>query len=568
MDTGPLERGTAEAFVRHLVEAGHLSVAGMARALKLQTENGDPLGFILVSLGLVPEVTVAEALAAHLGLRMAGPADYPREALCEDDLSPKFLQQARMMPLGEFDGGVVVGMVDPLDAASLRAFRLALGRPVEVRVCLPTEFDRVFGQLYTGTPRADGADDLAPSSDEGDDDVERLKDLASEAPVIRLVNGLIADAVEARASDIHIEPLEAALRVRYRIDGALREIDPPSRRLATAIVSRIKIMARLNIAERRLPQDGRIRATIRGRDVDLRVSTVPIMHGESVVLRVLDRASVQLDFASLGFSTEDQDAYRQVLNKPNGILLVTGPTGSGKTTTLYASLTELNAPDIKIFTCEDPIEYHLAGINQVQVKPNIGLTFAHVLRSILRQDPDIVMVGEIRDIETAEIAIQASLTGHLVLSTLHTNDAASAITRLLDMGAQDYLLTATINAVVAQRLVRRLCGACSAPFDVPAALGEQLGLPALTGRGGPWRIRRPVGCPACGGSGYYGRTTLLEIMPVTDRIRSLILRQPDARSIARAAAEDGMRSLHEQGLRKALAGITSLEEVLRVTRSQ
>ncbi|HYG90387.1 MAG TPA: type II secretion system ATPase GspE [Azospirillum sp.] len=568
MTIDALERSAAAEFARQLVDAGHLSPAAMARAMRLHAENGDPIGFILISLGLVPEATIAEALAAHMGLPLAGPVDYPQEPLFEDDLSVRFLQQARVMPLGEADGRVVVGMVNPLDQTPLQALQLALGRKTEIRVCLPTEFERAFAQLYNGRPDARGADDAGPSPDEGDDDIERLKDLASEAPVIRLVNALIADAVEARASDIHIEPLEAALRVRYRIDGALREMDAPPRRLATAIVSRIKIMARLNIAERRLPQDGRIRATIRGRDVDLRVSTVPIMHGESVVLRVLDRASVQLDFSSLGFSPEDQGAFRAVLKKPNGILLVTGPTGSGKTTTLYASLTELNAPDTKIFTCEDPIEYHLPGINQVQVKPNINLTFAHVLRSILRQDPDIIMVGEIRDIETAEIAIQASLTGHLVLSTLHTNDAASAITRLLDMGAQDYLLTATVNAVVAQRLVRRLCRSCCAPYEVPAALADQLGLAALTGSGGPWRMHRPVGCPECGGGGYHGRTTILEIMPVTERIQSLILRKPDARSIARAAAEDGMRSLYEQGLLKALAGTTSLEEVLRVTRSQ
>jgi general secretion pathway protein E len=373
---------------------------------------------------------------------------------------------------------------------------------------------------------------------------------------------MITRAVEQRASDIHIEPLEQNLRLRYRIDGVLREVEAPPVQLRAAIISRIKIMARLNIAERRLPQDGRIKLAVRGKDIDLRVATMPTMYGEAVVLRVLDRGSVALDFDLLGFSGEGLAAYHEALQRPNGIILVTGPTGSGKTTTLYTSLIELNTPDRKVLAVEDPIEYQLDGVNQVQIKPQIGLSFAHVLRSMLRHDPDVIMVGEIRDLETAQIAIQAALTGHLVLSTLHTNNAASTLTRLLDMGVDDYLLTSTLNAIVAQRLVRRLCQDCREAYEPLPELLAQLG---LTGRS-DLRLWRPVGCPRCNGTGYFGRISINEVLTLSDPIRKQILHHAEATELQRVALAAGMRPMFQDGLAKAAAGTSTIEEVLRVTR--
>ncbi|RMD89920.1 MAG: type II secretion system protein GspE, partial [Alphaproteobacteria bacterium] len=445
------------------------------------------------------------------------------------------------------------------------AIRLATGRTVRPRVAIPTEFEHAFDRLYGGAAAEPVAEETELGGDEGlETDIERLRDLASEAPVVRLVNRMIAAAIERRASDIHLEPFENRLRLRYRIDGVLTEGDPPPFRLRAAIVSRIKIMARLDIAERRLPQDGRIKIVVRGTPVDLRVSTLPSLYGEGVVLRVLDRESIALDFAALGIDGAALERFLAALDRPNGIFLVTGPTGSGKTTTLYAALSRLNEVGRKIITVEDPVEYQLDGVNQIQVRPSIGLGFADVLRSILRHDPDIVLVGEIRDLETAEIAAQAALTGHLVLSTLHTNSAAASITRLLDMGVEDYLVTATVNGVAAQRLVRRLCESCRTSYEPDAALATHLGLERLAQA--PFRLWRAGGCEACNGTGYFGRTSLLETLIVDDEIRRIILKGGDAEAVGRAARAAGMRTLYEDGVAKALAGITSIEEVLRVTR--
>jgi general secretion pathway protein E len=431
-------------------------------------------------------------------------------------------------------------------------------------VGIPADIEAALERLF-GRSGADGEiiQSVGEQSDLGaEDDVQRLRDLASEAPVVRIVNRLISRAVESRASDIHIEPLEHNLRVRYRIDGVLREVETPPLQLRAAIISRIKIMARLNIAERRLPQDGRIKLAVRGKDIDLRVATMPTMHGEAVVLRILDRASVALDFTPLGFEDAALAAYREALGRPNGIILVTGPTGSGKTTTLYTSLIELNTPDRKVLAVEDPIEYQLDGVNQVQIKPQIGLSFAHVLRSMLRHDPDVIMVGEIRDLETAQIAIQAALTGHLVLSTVHTNNAASTLTRLLDMGVEDYLMTSTLNAIVAQRLVRRLCQDCCKPY---APLPELL---AQLGREGSDEVTfwRPEGCPKCNDTGYFGRISINEVLIMSDPIRRQILHHAEATELQRAALATGMRPMFQDGIGKAAAGVTTIEEVLRVTR--
>jgi general secretion pathway protein E len=366
------------------------------------------------------------------------------------------------------------------------------------------------------------ADDLTD-----EEQIQHLKDLASEAPVIRLVNLMIARAVESRASDIHIEPFENRLKVRYRVDGVLREVESPPSRLSAAVISRIKIMAKLNIAERRLPQDGRIQLRAQGKEIDLRVSTVPTLWGESVVMRILDKASVVLDFETLGFSPRTLGRFLEILHMPHGIILVTGPTGSGKTTTLYTALQTINTPERKILTVEDPVEYQLEGVNQIQVKPQINLTFANALRAIVRQDPDVIMIGEMRDLETAGIAVQSALTGHLVLSTLHTNDAAGSVTRLLDMGVEDYLLTSTINGILAQRLVRLLCTRCRQPYPALPELVEEMRLHRFADTR-DITLFKPVGCEHCGGTGYRGRAASMEFLVMSDPLRRLVLKHADA----------------------------------------
>ncbi|MEE8152641.1 MAG: type II secretion system ATPase GspE [candidate division NC10 bacterium] len=551
-----------------LIERGKLNAADLDRARRVQQETPERINVILTQLGLVSERDMAEALALYLDLPLVTAADYPTQVILEDHISTKFLKEYRIIPLADTAEGVVLAIADPLDAYAVNAMRLLTGKPVLPRVGVPAEIEAAFERLY-GSSKASIEnifEEVTSEEDEGtNEDIERLKDLASEAPVIRMVNLLISRAVEMRASDIHIEPFERKLKVRYRIDGVLREVDAPPSRLRAAVISRVKLMAKLNIAETRLPQDGRIRLVIRGKEIDLRVSTVPSMHGESVVLRVLDKGSVALDFSTLGFDKQVLKSYLDLLDRPHGILLVTGPTGSGKTTTLYTSLLRLNTGERKILTVEDPIEYQLEGINQVQVKPQIGLGFANVLRSFLRQDPDVIMIGEIRDLETAEIAVQAALTGHKVLSTLHTNDAATTITRLLDMGVEDYLLTSTVNGVVAQRLVRTLCGHCREPRPVLPEMVEQLQLGRFTSSD-PITLYQATGCEHCNGSGYLGRTGLLELLVLSDPIRRLILRRAEAHEIKRAAAEAGMRTMYQDGMYKILAGTTTLEEVLRVTR--
>ena len=553
-----------EALGRLLIERGRLDPAGLGRAERVREASHAPLHLLLPKLGLVSEREVAETLAQLLDLPLAGEADYPDLPPAGDRISVNFLKEARILPLADTGDGLTVAMADPLDRYTVSAMQLFAGKPVLPWVGVPADIEAALERLFgrSGTT----GEVIQPGGEQAElgaeDDVQRLRDLASEAPVVRIVNRLISRAVESRASDIHIEPLEHNLRVRYRIDGVLREVETPPLQLRAAIISRIKIMARLNIAERRLPQDGRIKLAVRGKDIDLRVATMPTMHGEAVVLRILDRGSVALDFTSLGFEDAGLAAYREALARPNGIILVTGPTGSGKTTTLYASLIELNTPDRKVLAVEDPIEYQLDGVNQVQIKPQIGLSFAHVLRSMLRHDPDVIMVGEIRDLETAQIAIQAALTGHLVLSTVHTNNAASTLTRLLDMGVEDYLMTSTLNAIVAQRLVRRLCQDCCKPYTPLPELLAQLG---LAGRDGV-TFWRPGGCSKCNDTGYFGRISINEVLVMSDQVRRQILHHAEATELQRAALATGMRPMFHDGVGKAAAGITTIEEVLRVTR--
>jgi len=545
-----------------VIERGLVSAETLTRARSVQAETGDRLDAVLTRLGLVSEQALAEAVATRLGLALATPGDYPAEPLdaaprCP---SPRFLRDVRAVPLAIEDRAVSVALVDPFDPFPARALALAFGRPVRPLAAKAGDVEAALGRLY---PEPETAGEGEGAAD--DLDLERLKDLSSDAPVVRQVNALIARAVEARASDIHLEPAEDRLIVRLRVDGALRDEEPLAPQVKAAVVSRLKVMAGLDIAERRLPQDGRLRHAVRGQEIDFRVATAPTLHGESVVLRILDRSALSLDFEALGFDSGLLDRYRAILGRPHGIVLVTGPTGSGKTTTLYASLAGLNTPERKILTVEDPVEYRLAGIAQTQVKPQIGLTFAAALRSFLRQDPDVMMVGEIRDLETAQVAVQAALTGHTILSTLHTNDAASAVTRLLDMGVEPYLITSTLNAVLAQRLVRRLCPACrvAAPAD-PAAL-DGLGLgPAVSAAVG--RTWRPVGCQACGGGGFRGRLAVTELLPMSEAVARLVLDRAEAREIRKVAAAEGMVGMLEDGVRKAAAGLTTLDDVLRVTR--
>ena len=553
-----------------LIEAGVIDQRTLDRARRMAGETGGRFDRVLTQLGLVSEKGLAEALALLLDAPLVGTPDYPETPLFADRLKPKFLRKARALPIAATADGAILAMSDPLDDFVRDATAAALGQPVTVAVAVPIELEAAFDRLYA---EAEGSGDAAETLEETEsdtepteEDVERLKDLASEAPVIRLVNQLIARAVETRASDVHIEPFDDRLRVRYRYDGVLHEAEAPPSQLQAAVISRIKIMSRLDIAERRLPQDGRIRLTVRGHEIDLRVSTVPSLYGESVVLRVLDRTAVELDYAKLGFSVDIEQGLRRALDQPNGMVLVTGPTGSGKTTTLYTGLLHLNSVAHKIVTVEDPIEYQLAGINQIQVKPQIGLNFATLLRSILRQDPDILMIGEIRDLETAEIAVQAALTGHLVLSTLHTNSAAATVTRLRDMGLEDYLLTATLKAVLAQRLVRRLCAKCKVaepkPAELPAALIERSGLEGLR-QGAPTVLYRAVGCPECRGTGFRGRLAIGELLIPSPAIDRLIFAHADHLAIERAAIEGGMRPILDSGLLTVLDGETTLDEILR-----
>jgi general secretion pathway protein E len=563
---GTERRSFERSLAARLIAAGKLDDAAFDRVTRLRDRNNVHLEGLLVKLGLVQERDLAEALAEELGLPIARVDEFPDSPLLDGKVNEKYLRQNAVLPLTDSPDAVVLAMADPLDLNAIRAIEMVTGKQVAPRIALASDLEAAFARLYEPEKIAAGPSADAIDLDADEDlleDVDRLRDLASEGPVIRLVNSLITRAIESRASDIHIEPAQNRLAVRYRIDGVLIEIPAPSLRLRSAIISRIKIMARLNIAERRLPQDGRIRLAVQGRDFDLRVSSIPTLHGEGVVMRILDRSSLVYDLTALGFSEDTLVPFLDVLEQPQGILLVTGPTGSGKTTTLYTCLLRLNSREKKLFTVEDPIEYQLDGVSQIQVKPQIGLSFAHVLRAILRQDPDIVMVGEMRDLETAEIAIQAALTGHLVLSTLHTNSAAGTVTRLLDMGIEDYLVTSTVTGVLAQRLVRKLCEECRERYRPLPEFVAHLRIPM---NGAEPVLHRARGCDRCAGTGYRGRIAVLELLVVTDAIRQLILRRATIQEIHRAATAEGMRSMYEDGLRKAMLGLTSIEEVLRVTR--
>ena len=556
-----------ERVLRHLVSNSQIDERELERARRVAAASGQRIDAVLGQLGLVSDRELAGALAASLGLQLAEPDDYPPAPVLPDRLTVRFLRHARVVPLGLEAGTLRVALADPLQTFTAGAIAAATGHQIEQSVAVPLELEAALDRLYPDQPEPSPIESGPEAGDASAEDAERLRDLASEAPVIRLVNQIIARAVETRASDIHIEPFEGRLRVRYRNDGTLQEAESPPARLSAAIVSRIKIMARLDIAQRYMPQDGRIQMAVRGQDIDFRVATIPALHGETVVLRVLDRSAVAFDWDALGLLPAVVSQFTTALGLPNGIVLVSGPTGSGKTTTLYTGLLSLNSVERKVVTIEDPIEYQLDGIVQSQVKPQIDLTFASLLRSNLRHNPDVIMVGEIRDQDTAQIAVQAALTGHLVLSTVHTNSAAATITRLRDMGLEDYLLTAVLRGVLAQRLVRRLCPHCKRQAEAPAAVVERFGLDRRTAER-PVLLCHPVGCSQCRNTGYRGRLAVAEFLSPTATIERLIFERADHTQIERAAVEAGMVPMFDAGLDAALAGLTTLEDVVRSIRAE
>jgi len=550
-----------QVFSEELLAKGLLSDMDIAKVERLaNTSSALSLPQLLLDLGMMSEADLAEQLAVVSDRPRVYAKDLPERAVLSG-VSPRFLKEFSIAGLYVDDERVGIALVDPLDDYVAGALSLLLNKQIEVHVGVRSEIEKVVGQQLTDG----GEEETAAVNGSDDADIERLRDIASEAPVIRFVNALFQQAVDAGASDIHIESIDKSLKLRLRVDGVLKDVDLPMGGTAVGIISRVKLLAKLNIAERRLPQDGRIRYQLNAKEFDMRVSTSPTIHGEGVVIRLLDRSQIDLDFASLGFDGEALERFLDVLAQPNGIILITGPTGSGKTTTLYTALTRLNTSESKIITVEDPVEYELEGINQIQVKADIDLTFSNILRSIVRQDPDIIMVGEMRDTETANIAVQSALTGHLVLTTLHTNDAASGMIRLLDMGVDDFLLASTVTGILAQRLMRRLCDHCKQAYEPPQELIEELALEALIEREGG-RFYAAKGCEHCGGTGYKGRVAMLEFLSVSETIKKQVMAKSGAVEINKSALAEGMTSMLSDGLQKAARGLTTLEEVVRLTK--
>jgi general secretion pathway protein E len=559
---------------RILGERFKLSNAKLEEALAHQQEKGGRLGEVLLHLRMLREEELLEGLALQFGL----PWMPQLETVAVDhDLIKKvpitFCRRYRVLPLHQEEGAVLVASTDPLETVALDDLRLLLGKPIKPVLTTGAALLARLNRAYDETANPAGAEqvmeDLAASESLDQlahelDEPQDLLDATDEAPIIRLVNSVLFQAVRQRASDIHFESFERGLVIRYRIDGVLYPVLTPPKHLQASIIARIKIMAGLNIAEKRLPQDGRFAIRTAGKDIDLRVSVLPTSHGERVVLRLLEKETRLLNLSEMGFSGGRLSTIHRLIQLAHGMILVTGPTGSGKTTTLYAALSHINSPDKNIITIEDPVEYQLPGVGQMQVNPKINLTFAAGLRSILRQDPDVIMIGEIRDRETAEIAIHASLTGHLVFSTLHTNDAASAATRLIDMGIEPFLVASSVVAVLAQRLIRKICPDCKTPYKPSAEELSRLDLSPQT----DITLYRGVGCQACSQTGYRGRTGIFELMVLDDEIRRLIGSKADASAIKQAAIAKGMMTLKQDGAERVLQGHTSLEEVMRITQQE
>ncbi|HSV72231.1 MAG TPA: ATPase, T2SS/T4P/T4SS family [Chthonomonadales bacterium] len=551
-----------------LVQEGHITEAQLDQALAEQRrlQHAKRIGEVLLSMRLVSENVLLGALSRQLDRDVVDLVQTPPDASALKLVPSEFALRHQLLPLRQADHTLTVAMADPLDIQSIDDLRLLTGLAVEPVIASPSDIRRALEQFYMEQMLQDVEDQEQAASQDDSLDVADLQKMAREELVVQMVNLILNQAVQERASDIHIEPFERELRVRYRIDGVLHEQSAPPKRFHPAIISRIKILADMNIAERRLPQDGRMRIRQSGRQIDLRVSTVPTLYGESGVLRILDKQTAMLGLTELGMYGTMFERFRRLIQEPHGIILVTGPTGSGKTTTLYAALCEIYSPEKKIITIEDPVEYQLAGINQIQVHPQIDLTFANGLRHIVRQDPDIIMVGEIRDTETVDIAIHAALTGHLVFSTLHTNDAAGAISRILDMGAEPYLVASSLIGSIAQRLVRLNCARCRAPAEASTLELSEIGIPSHAGGNG---LRAGAGCPECRGLGFRGRSGLYEMLTVDDTIRQMIVRREPSNQIKQHAVKgQGMVTLLQDGRRRVLDGDTTVKEVLRVCQRE
>ena len=557
-------------LLQTLLESGVLKDADARKARDSQQRAGGLLRDTLVSSGILSEEQVAQAIAQHEGLRLVHVAEMEISPAVIEAIPQAVAKKHQILPIERSPEGVVLACAEPLEFETLDNLRFILNQNIEVAVAPKAELADAINRFYGGATVDESVDsmlqeftdsDIAPVGEGGQAKSDDATD--DDAPVVRLVRLIIEEAVRSRASDIHVECMADKMRIRYRIDGLCQIVQTPPKRLQGAILSRLKILSKIDIAEKRRPQDGRIFMRIDGRDIDFRVSVLPSSHGESIVLRILDKQKALIGLDLLGFDPGDYERFKKIIRRPNGIFLVTGPTGSGKTTTLYAALNELNRPDVKIISAEDPVEYNLAGINQCQVHDQIGLTFARILRSILRQAPNIILIGEIRALDVAEVAVQAALTGHLVFSTLHTNDAPSAITRLIDMGIKPFLVASSTQAIMGQRLVRRICDRCKEPEKTDPRVIAAMGLTPEDVEGVTFYHGR--GCPACSNSGYRGRQGIFEMMEMNTTIRELAFNRAPVDQIRQQAMMAGMKTLKDDGIRKAKAGITTLDEAMRIT---
>lgn len=555
-----------------MVRGGVVTREQLNQALQKEQDNGSNVIQELVRLGFTTEDNLTQFLAAQFGIEKVPLESVDITQAIFDLVPTDLIQKHQIIPLKLLGSTLTVATADPTNLIAINEIQFITGYGVRPVLASPSEIRTILQRRYGNTSYDEvlkrfGDREMEVISDEEDINLEELQQATQEAPVVTLVNAILADASKRGASDIHFEPYEKVFRIRFRLDGVLQEIMTPPQRLKNAMISRIKVMANLDIAERRLTQDGRIKLKSgQGQELDLRVSVLPTLFGEKIVMRLLDKSNLQLDMAKLGFDTQNLKDFKEAIYKPYGMILITGPTGSGKSTTLYSALSELNKADVNISTAEDPVEYSIMGVNQVQVRDEIGLNFASCLRSFLRQDPDIIMVGEVRDLETAQIAVKAALTGHLVLSTLHTNDAPSSVDRLINMGVESFLLTSSINLIVAQRLVRKICGSCKTPVEVSAEILINIGVdPAEVASGFP--TFRGQGCPNCNQTGYKGRIAIYEVMVMHDALKEIILRGVSAADLKREAVKLGMSTLRLSAIKKVRDGLTTIEETVRVTDS-
>ncbi|MBI3595844.1 MAG: type II secretion system ATPase GspE [Nitrospirae bacterium] len=565
----PLPQQKRKMLGEMLIAEGLLSREQLERALSEQKLHGGRIGTIFRGMGFVTEEDIIKVLGKQMGIQPVVLSSIIIDPDVVKIIPETMARRHQVIPVFKKDRVLTLAMVDPLNVFAIDDLRRATGMEIQPVVSSETEVMKAIDRFYSATSTMEEAAKEADIQGYGvmpEEQVIDLQRIGDDTPMIKLVNTMIAQAVREGASDIHIEPDAEVLRIRYRVDGMLREVMTPPRNLQAGVVSRIKIMADLDIAEKRVPQDGRIQMKVGDKDVDIRLSTLPTIFGEKLVMRLLDKGTVLLGLEEMGFSADTLKKFEKMIRRPYGLLLVTGPTGSGKTTTLYAALNRISSIEKNVITIEDPVEYQLKYINQVQVNPKVGITFANGLRSILRQDPNVIMVGEIRDTETVSIAIQAALTGHLVFSTLHTNDAAGAVARLLDMGAEPFLVASSLVGIMAQRLVRKVCAHCKSPFTPPADLVKSLDLEKLLNGRKEIHLVKGAGCPQCRNTGYAGRVGIYELLPIDEAVRSLIVAKASSSAIRNQAVQSGFIGLRLHGLAAALKGITTLEEVLRVTQ--